>query len=340
MSAPQLTTPIFPIGYPNPATDGRYAIPDETPVQLRVKVTSSGNSIPMTKFVIDWGDGAMNSTDFRGINAQYDFMHSYLEPGAYDITVRTINSDEEEGAATGVPIFISQPTTIDSSGTPVKAGLATPGTTVRQSQSTVLTTYPPLLTKLAAAANEGEDQILVASYQQQFEPDSLVIITETGKFTTSGRVKEINSNVVTLFSTLNDSYTTNADVELRRNSLGRSVSQVTESPPELSPWYFPISRGIELIRAAIRTLLFTRKGERVMRPDVGSDLYKAPFEPNDAALSEFVRSEVLSVLAQVPEAALHSFRVERLEHDVRVRCVFQEVTTGDQFEINFGAAAP
>lgn len=50
------------------------------------------------------------------------------------------------------------------------------------------------------------------------------------------------------------------------------------------------------IMECVRQLLRTSKGERVMQPEVYSDLDTYLFEPNDVTLQEVIKSRILSVL--------------------------------------------
>ena len=75
-----------------------------------------------------------------------------------------------------------------------------------------------------------------------------------------------------------------------------------------SGWKFPPrldSRGrIELVHQeqdveeAIRLILMTRKGERPMRPEFGSDLFSLQFAPNDAGTAGLARRYVREALAR------------------------------------------
>ena len=75
-----------------------------------------------------------------------------------------------------------------------------------------------------------------------------------------------------------------------------------------SGWKFPPqldSRGrIELvhqeqdIEEAIRMILLTNKGERPMRPEFGSELFRLMFSPNDAATAGLARRYVQEALAR------------------------------------------
>jgi len=57
-------------------------------------------------------------------------------------------------------------------------------------------------------------------------------------------------------------------------------------------WKFPVqvdagkvavSRSVELVEASLRMILGTARGERIMRPDFGSDLNRLVFSPNNAS---------------------------------------------------------
>lgn len=88
-----------------------------------------------------------------------------------------------------------------------------------------------------------------------------------------------------------------------------------------SGWKFPPrldSRGrIELIHQeddveeAIRIILGTRKGERPMRPEFGSELHKLVFAPNDAGTAGTARRYVLEALKRwEPRIQVREVRAE------------------------------
>jgi phage baseplate assembly protein W len=86
-------------------------------------------------------------------------------------------------------------------------------------------------------------------------------------------------------------------------------------------WSFPLGinerGGISLstgetdIQEAIRMILLTAKGERVMRPEFGSDIYKLIFAPNNATTHGLMRFYVLEALERWEP------RIEEIEVDVR-----------------------
>ena len=71
-------------------------------------------------------------------------------------------------------------------------------------------------------------------------------------------------------------------------------------------WAFPIRpdvrgkiamvRGADTIERSIRLILQTVKGERVMRPEFGSELYRLMFMPNDATTAGLARRYVQEAL--------------------------------------------
>jgi phage baseplate assembly protein W len=52
------------------------------------------------------------------------------------------------------------------------------------------------------------------------------------------------------------------------------------------------------VEEAIRIILLTQKGERVMRPEFGSDLHRLAFAPNDAGTAGLARRYVQEALAR------------------------------------------
>ena len=54
--------------------------------------------------------------------------------------------------------------------------------------------------------------------------------------------------------------------------------------------------GAEAIAQNVLTIMMTIRGERIMRPEFGSDVASLTFEPNNEALPSLIRSEVQSTL--------------------------------------------
>lgn len=70
----------------------------------------------------------------------------------------------------------------------------------------------------------------------------------------------------------------------------------------------------ELIKQSLTQLVLTGKGERVMRPDVGSNAYRYIFENNDSALLALVQTEIQQVVSKYePRVALVGVSVTKGE---------------------------
>jgi phage baseplate assembly protein W len=69
-------------------------------------------------------------------------------------------------------------------------------------------------------------------------------------------------------------------------------------PLEVSPkkGYFQKQSGVTLVRNNLRQLLLTTKGERVMLPDYGTDLYLYLFEPLDKFTVQNIRDDILNAI--------------------------------------------
>jgi hypothetical protein len=62
--------------------------------------------------------------------------------------------------------------------------------------------------------------------------------------------------------------------------------------------------GAELVKQDLLYHLFTRRGERVMMPEFGTDLQDMVFEPNDPITQDRISSEIQSVIDHDPRVEL------------------------------------
>jgi phage baseplate assembly protein W len=94
----------------------------------------------------------------------------------------------------------------------------------------------------------------------------------------------------------------------------------------------------ELIQQSILQILGTSKGERVMRPDFGTNVYALLFEPNDALLEDAVREEVMTAIATFePRAIIRTVTIERDDNVVTITINYIAVPTQQiqQLEVDF-----
>ena len=90
------------------------------------------------------------------------------------------------------------------------------------------------------------------------------------------------------------------------------------------------------IKADLMHLLLTRKGQRLYKPDFGTDLLKFIFEPNDNLTLDNVKSEVTaSVKKYLPKLVIKNLTVTQSDDNEYVAVIRVDYTvTDDVFEMN------
>ena len=95
---------------------------------------------------------------------------------------------------------------------------------------------------------------------------------------------------------------------------------------------FPVSANDDaLIKESILQILLTRKGDRVMRPDFGSNVLQFVFEPNEAGLGDLLYQEIHSALSRwEPRIEVLDVRVDRQDSEVKVTVDYGIIATRTQ----------
>lgn len=75
---------------------------------------------------------------------------------------------------------------------------------------------------------------------------------------------------------------------------------------------------IELVKRDLLNHFYTRRGERVMRPQFGTIIWDLIFEPFDEVLRDQVLSDVDLIVSRDPRAELISSDVVEYEHGLRI----------------------
>lgn len=102
---------------------------------------------------------------------------------------------------------------------------------------------------------------------------------------------------------------------------------------------FPFKEGTEelpdpaydndVVKYSLEQILGTTRGERVMRPAFGCNLYQYVFENNNELLAELLRTEISSAIARwEPRAYLQGVDVTRDENEVTITVSYSVITTG------------
>jgi len=85
----------------------------------------------------------------------------------------------------------------------------------------------------------------------------------------------------------------------------------------------------DLIRQSLVQLVSTSKGERVMRPDFGSNVINYLFDNNDDLLAELIRSDLFGVVGRYePRVILTDVLVVRSDESVDVTLLYVVTFTG------------
>jgi|WetSurMetagenome_2_1015567.scaffolds.fasta_scaffold06352_8 uncharacterized protein len=122
---------------------------------------------------------------------------------------------------------------------------------------------------------------------------------------------------------------------------------ITSAPVVFKGIMFPFQKGVssfpagvtddELIKDSVVQLLMTAVGERIMRPDLGSNVHSLIFENNDVVLGNLVRSEVQGVLAKFePRIQLVDVQVEQQDSAVILTIVYVVLSTRRSGAVSIG----
>lgn len=85
----------------------------------------------------------------------------------------------------------------------------------------------------------------------------------------------------------------------------------------------------DLVKASIRQIIMTSPGERVMRPDFGSNAYAFVFESNDEILEELIKAEVTGALGRYePRAIVQEVSTRRDGSQIVITVAFIVSLTG------------
>ena len=117
------------------------------------------------------------------------------------------------------------------------------------------------------------------------------------------------------------------------------------------PWDNTLATFIEpkddydVLRTAIQMILFTRKGERVMVRDFGSNLHEKVFDPNDKILRNTIMKEIKEAIRRWDDRiGIASINITQVEHDFKMVVVFYNakdpLKTTRSFSVSLGVIRP
>lgn len=104
---------------------------------------------------------------------------------------------------------------------------------------------------------------------------------------------------------------------------------------EVGDWVLNMGSDLQVIISALRNLLLTRQGERLMNPDFGTNIHKLVFELDTSVLEAQVEQEVTQAINKFePRVTIVAVATERLPNqrmlnvNVQVRALDQFLTLG------------
>ena len=83
----------------------------------------------------------------------------------------------------------------------------------------------------------------------------------------------------------------------------------------------------ELVKQDIFNHFNIRRGEKLMRPEFGTQIWDMLFEPYSLDTSDTIREEIKSICAYDPRVAVESVTVDEYEHGITVRISLLYKTT-------------
>lgn len=335
MSAPVITDNDTPLALKSgELVNARWQIGLTDPATFSVVVQSSGTADPLVRVEVDWGDGFSEASDLRPVGRRTNYMHTYEEPGTYTIKVVAVNSAGTSSVVNPIPLRVLENRAAVVTPTRRWSGLALPVESLQAALDTVQNAVPVEVVSLAATPVVGERTIVVDGRPEVFDNGAQVSLTQPGKLITVARVVSRSENVITLDAEVNDAYTPGeVRVEVTRYI---SIRQVSPRANADYPWYFPATLDAALVKSAVRMILSTRPGERVMLPTFGSDLHRIPFEQNDFLVESLVRRATVEAIQRwEPRANVEKFEIRRAGHDIRVFLTVSMVRGSGSFTVDF-----
>jgi phage baseplate assembly protein W len=83
----------------------------------------------------------------------------------------------------------------------------------------------------------------------------------------------------------------------------------------------------ELVKRDLLNELYTRKGERVMRPNFGSIVWDLLMDPSTAQLDEAIKDDINTIVKRDPRITLLDTRILVLDHAIRAEIDLRFVPT-------------
>ena len=77
-------------------------------------------------------------------------------------------------------------------------------------------------------------------------------------------------------------------------------------------------RDLDLVKQDLLNVLYTRKGERAMRPDYGTIIWDLLMNPRDASTEKDIRQDIEKIVRADPRVEMIDIEVFMMDHVIRV----------------------
>lgn len=93
----------------------------------------------------------------------------------------------------------------------------------------------------------------------------------------------------------------------------------------------------DIVKQDLLNEIFTRKGERVMRPNYGSIVWDLLMDPNTPELRDRIDTDMRRIVDRDPRVEILALDIYVLDHTIRVemRLSFQDLDNEDILYLNF-----
>lgn len=301
-------------------TNGRFEIPYDELVSARVICSSSGSQSPFVKIRVSWGDDVVDTVE-AAVGQTVQLEHTYESPGDYNLSAVAVNAEGLRSQTQAVALRVALQAQKKKDLVRWR-GLALPRSTLDISSQSVESESAPISYTVAVNAYEGDQEIFVYADSVSSLVGAEYTLSQVGKLYSSGRIIEADANRLILDTGLSDDYDQNqATIEVYRRSLIPGISKVRTTDFR---WLFEPATDDELVKSSFIVNLSTRKGERVMLPEFGSNLHLVPFEQNDLVTRQLMKLEVIDPIAQwEPRAEITGVRFSVSDNEMSMDIAYR-----------------
>ena len=77
-------------------------------------------------------------------------------------------------------------------------------------------------------------------------------------------------------------------------------------------------RDLDLVKQDLLNVLYTRKGERAMRPEYGTIIWDLLMNPRDASTEQDIRQDIEKIVRSDPRVEIIDMQIFMMDHVIRV----------------------